>query len=81
MLFHLIASLVIGALSGAAANKIMHGNPKGFFQNALLGIVGGLVGGFLGNMIGIGGDGWISSILLAIAGSCLVVWLARKIAK
>ncbi|MDO5325781.1 MAG: GlsB/YeaQ/YmgE family stress response membrane protein [Clostridia bacterium] len=81
MLLHLIASLVIGALSGAVANKIMHGNPKGFFQNALLGIIGGLVGGFLGNLIGVGSDGWVSSILLAIAGSCLVVWLARKIAK
>ena len=40
MLLHLLASLVIGALSGAIANKIMNGNPKGFFQNALLGIVG-----------------------------------------
>ena len=38
MLLHLLASLVIGALSGAIANKIMNGNPKGFFQNALLGI-------------------------------------------
>ena len=80
MLLHLLASLVIGALSGAIANKIMNGNPKSFFQNALLGIVGGLVGGFLGDLIGIGG-GWISGILLAIAGSCLVVWLARKIVK
>ena len=81
MLLHLLASLVIGALSGAIANKIMHGNPKSFFQNALLGIVGGLVGGFLGNMIGIGSEGWVSSILLAVGGSCLVVWLARKIVK
>ncbi len=81
MLLHLLASLVIGALSGAAANKIMHGDPKGFFNNALLGIVGGFVGGFLGNLSGIGSGGWISSILLAIAGSCLVVWLARKIVK
>ena len=81
MLLHVLASLVIGALSGAIANKIMNGNPKGFFQNALLGIVGGLVGGFLGNLMGIGGGGWISGVLLAIAGSCLVVWLARKIVK
>ena len=80
MLLHLLASLVIGALSGAIANKIMDGNPKGFFQNALLGIVGGLVGGFLGNLIGIG-DGWISSVILAIGGSCLVVWLVRKLGK
>ena len=41
MLLHLLVSLVIGALAGAIANKIMHGNPKGFFQNALLGIVVG----------------------------------------
>ena len=81
MLLRLLASLVIGALSGAAANKIMNGTPKSFFQNAFLGIIGGLVGGFLGDLIGIGGEGWISSILLAIAGSCLVVWLARKIVK
>ena len=81
MLLHLLASLVIEALSGAIANKIMNGNPKGFFQNALLGIVGGLVGGFLGDLLGIGSGGWLSSILLAIGGSCLVVWLARKIVK
>ena len=81
MLLRLLASLVIGALSGARANKIMNGNPKGFFQNAFLGIIGGLVGGFLGDLIGIGSGGWISSILLAIAGSCLVVCIARKIIK
>ena len=81
MLLHLLASLVIGALSGAVAHKIMNGNPKSFFQNAFLGIIGGLVGGFLGDLLGIGSGGWLSSILLAIVGSCLVVWLARKIAK
>ncbi len=80
MLIHLLVSLCVGALCGCAANKIMKGRPKGFFRNALLGIIGGLVGGFLGNLIGIG-DGWLSGIILAIAGSCLVIWIARKIAK
>ena len=49
-------------------------------RRAILGLVGGIVGGFLGNLIG-AGDGWIMSILLAIAGSCLVVWIARKLAR
>ncbi len=80
MLIHLLVSLCIGAVSGFAANKIMNNGSKGFLRNAVLGIVGGLVGGFLGNLIGIG-DGWISSIVLAIAGSCLIIWVARKIAK
>ncbi|MBR6165007.1 MAG: GlsB/YeaQ/YmgE family stress response membrane protein [Clostridia bacterium] len=80
MLIHLLVSLCIGAFNGFAANKIMKGDSSGFLRNALLGIVGGLVGGFLGNLIGIG-DGWISGIILAIAGSCLVIWVVRKIAK
>ena len=80
MLVQLIVSVCIGALCGFAANKIMQNGSQGFLRNALLGIVGGLVGGYLGNLIGIGG-GWVSSIILAIAGSCLVVWLVGKIAK
>ena len=81
MLYHLAVSLAIGALCGFAANKIMKEDSSSILKNVILGVVGGLVGGFLGGLIGIGGEGWISSILLAIAGSCLVVWLARKIAK
>lgn len=80
MLIQLLVSLAIGAVCGYIANIIMKTNSKGILWDAILGIVGGLVGGFLGNLIGIGG-GWISSIILAIAGSCLVVWVVRKIAK
>ena len=80
MLLHLLVSLAIGALCGFAANKIMKGDSQSILWNAVLGIVGGLVGGFLGHLLGIGG-GWVSSILLAIAGSCLVVWVVRKFIK
>ena len=80
MLIQLIVSLAIGALSGFAANKLMKGDSSSILKNVLLGLAGGLVGGFIGNLLGIGG-GWISSILLAIGGSCLVVWLVRKFLK
>ena len=80
MLFKLITALAIGGFCGYAANRIMKGQPKGMLWNVVLGIVGGAVGGFLGNLIGVG-DGWVTGILLAIAGSCLVVWIARKLAK
>ena len=72
MLYHLAVSLAIGALCGFAANKIMKGDSSSILKNMILGVVGGLVGGFLGHLIGFGG-GWISSIILAIVGSCLVV--------
>ena len=80
MLIKLIVMLAIGGLCGFVANKIMKGDSQNTLRNVMLGIVGGIVGGFLGNLIGIGG-GWITGILLAIAGSCLIVWIARKIAK
>ncbi len=80
MLIQLIVSLAIGGLCGFAANKLMKGDSGSILRNVILGLVGGLVGGFLGNLIGIGG-GWVTSILLAIAGSCLVVWIVRKLIK
>ena len=80
MLIKLILELVVGGLCGCAANKLMKGDSSSILKNMVLGLIGGVVGGFLGNLIGIG-DGWISGIILTIAGSCLVVWLYRKIAK
>ena len=80
MLIKLILELVVGGLCGCAANKLMKGDSSSILKNVVLGLIGGVVGGFLGNLIGIG-DGWISGIVLTIAGSCLVVWLYRKIAK
>ncbi|MBO7358855.1 MAG: GlsB/YeaQ/YmgE family stress response membrane protein [Clostridia bacterium] len=80
MLIKLLVALVIGGVSGFAANKLMKGKSDNIVLNVILGLVGGLVGGFLGSLIGIGG-GWVMSIILSIAGSCLVVWLYRKFIK
>ena len=49
-------------------------------MNVFLGVVGGIVGGLIGNLLGVGG-GWITGIILSIAGSCLVVWLVKKLFK
>ena len=70
----------IGGFTGFAANKIMKGDTKNTLKNVVLGVVGGIVGGFLGSLIGLG-DGWISGILLGIGGSCLIIWLVRKLGK
>ncbi len=80
MLIQLLVSLAIGGLCGFAANKIMKGKSDGILRNVILGVVGGIVGGYLGSLLGIGG-GWITGILLAIAGSCLVVWICGKLFK
>ena len=80
MIWKLLVELVIGALCGFAANKLMGGDSGSILKNLLLGIAGGFVGGLIGNLLGVGG-GWITGILLAIGGACLVVWLVRKFFK
>lgn len=41
-------------------------------------MIGGAIGGLLGNLIKLGG-GWVMGIILSIVGSCLVVWLYKKL--
>ncbi|MBO4229104.1 MAG: GlsB/YeaQ/YmgE family stress response membrane protein [Clostridia bacterium] len=79
MLWQILVSLVIGALVGWLAGKIMK-SKNGLLVNIILGILGGALGGWLGSLIGIGG-GWVTSILLAIGGSCLIIWILRLIKK
>jgi uncharacterized membrane protein YeaQ/YmgE (transglycosylase-associated protein family) len=43
----MIYTIIIGALAGWLAGKIMKGGGYGVFKNILLGILGGFVGGWL----------------------------------
>lgn len=75
-----IVFILIGALIGCIAGKIMGHEKQGFIRNALLGLVGSLVGGWIGNLLKIGG-GWISGLILSVAGACLVMFLIEKLKK
>ena len=78
-LWQLLIGILIGALVGWIAGLIMK-SKHGFWGNAIIGILGGALGGWLGGKIGIGG-GWLFSIIIAIACSCLLIWIAKKIFK
>ncbi len=80
MLWQILVEIVIGALCGFAASKILKVKGKGLLFYIIVGIIGGAVGGVLGNLINIGG-GWVMGIILSILGSCLVVWLYKKLFK
>jgi uncharacterized membrane protein YeaQ/YmgE (transglycosylase-associated protein family) len=76
----ILAWIVLGLIAGAIAKAIMPGNdPGGIIVTILIGIVGAFLGGFLGNMLtGTGLNGFsLWSILLAIVGSLLLLWIYR----
>lgn len=76
----IIAWIVLGLIAGAIAKAIMPGNdPGGLIVTMLIGIVGAFLGGFLGSMItGSGLNGFsLWSILLAIVGSLILLWIYR----
>ena len=72
--------IVFGLIAGALAKFIMPGNdPGGCIVTTLLGIAGAVIGGFIGSLLGLGGinEFSIGSLLLAIAGAILILWLYR----
>lgn len=72
--------ILVGLIAGWLTGKIMKGAGYGFFVDIILGIVGAVVGGFIAKALGISpSGGLIYTILIAIAGAVIVVFLVRLI--
>lgn len=73
----IIVTILIGALIGWLASLIMKSS-HGFIASCLIGIVGSALGGWLARLIGLDG-GIIVTILIDIAGACVLIALLRLI--
>ena len=69
--------LALGALAGWLAGLMMGGERRGILGNVIVGILGSVVGGFVASLLGLGGvDGFnLYSMLIAVAGACLLLWI------
>ncbi len=74
--------IIIGAIAGWLAGKIMKGGGFGLLMNMVLGIIGGVVGGWLFGLFGLStGEGFIGSLLTAVAGAVVILYVGRLIKK
>jgi len=77
----LIWMLLIGALAGFLAGKIMKGSGFGVLGNIVVGIVGAILGGFLFSIVGLAAYGLIGQLIMAVIGACVLLWIVGMIKK
>ena len=77
----ILAWIVLGLIAGFIASKIYVGTGQGILMDIVLCIVGAVVGGYLFDMIGQTGiTGFnIWSMLVAIVGAVLVLWIYHAV--
>lgn len=78
MLFQLLYTLVTGALVGWIAGRLMNAE-GGLLRNIAVGIVGSVMGGLVCYALGFYAYGFFARLAVSIAGSCLFIWLGRKL--
>ena len=79
----LIVWLVIGALAGFVAQRVMGGkSPGGLLGDLVLGILGAIIGGYGLSLLGISGDGGlIATFIVALVGAMALIWVVRQLKK
>jgi uncharacterized membrane protein YeaQ/YmgE (transglycosylase-associated protein family) len=71
-----IGYIIIGAIAGWIAGKIVKGGGSGILMNIVIGIVGALVGGFLLSFFfNTAAGGWWFTLLTAVIGSVILLWI------
>ena len=76
----LIGFLIMGAIAGWLAGKIMSGHGYGIIWDVVLGVVGSFVGGFVFSIIfGTQPTGLIISFVVALIGAVVLVALTRLV--
>ena len=77
---HLLGFLILGAIVGWLAGKIMSGHGYGIIWDVILGIVGSFVGGFVFSLIfGTAPAGLVMSFIVALIGAVVVVGIVHMI--
>ena len=68
--------LLLGLAAGWIANLIVKGGSSGLLVNLLVGLVGGVLGGWLFSLIGLVPVGTLGSLVTAVIGSIVLLWIA-----
>ena len=74
---NLIVWLIVGAVAGYLASKVLTGKGMGIIWDIVVGILGALVGGFLLGLIGISASNIFMEIVIAFVGAVILLVIFR----
>ena len=77
----IIYFLIIGAIAGWLAGVIMKGKGFGLWVNMVIGCVGAIIGGYILDWLHIGAYGLIGSLITALIGAIILLWIISLIKK
>lgn len=77
----ILAFLLIGAIAGWLAGKLMKGGGYGLLGNIVVGVIGAVIGGFVFDTVGIRAGGIIGSIVIATVGAGILLFAVGLIKK
>lgn len=78
---NIVFFLIIGAIAGWLAAKVMQGRGLGLWVNMGLGVIGAVIGGTLLEQLDMQVEGPIEQLLTATVGAVVLLWLAGLIKK
>ncbi|NNC78259.1 MAG: GlsB/YeaQ/YmgE family stress response membrane protein [Woeseiaceae bacterium] len=70
----LLAFLIVGAIAGWLAGKMMKGGGFGLLTNIVVGVIGAFIGAFVFGAVGIQAGGIIGSIVIATVGAGILLF-------
>jgi uncharacterized membrane protein YeaQ/YmgE (transglycosylase-associated protein family) len=75
----LIVFILVGALAGFLAGKVMTGHGLGVIWDIVVGILGAFLGGWLAGLVGIAVTNLVVEIIVAFIGACILLFLFRLV--
>ena len=78
---HILISVLIGAVAGWLASKLMKSTSNGLFFNIILGILGGYVGRWLFDFFNVSTGSWLGTIITATIGAIILIATVRYFTK
>lgn len=78
----LVLWIIVGLAAGAIAKMITPQKEKeGWISSLVIGLAGSMLGGFVFGLLGVNFDSMIGSLICAVLGSLLVLFLYHKFYK